>query len=63
MFELSIEDDGTGFPFSGAYTLDELDLLRLGPISIRRRVQIIGGEMMLDSQPGKGASLKIRVPL
>ena len=63
MFELSIEDDGTGFPFSGAYTLEELDLLRLGPISIRRRVQIIGGEMMLDSQPGKGASLKIRVPL
>jgi signal transduction histidine kinase len=62
-FELSIEDDGTGFPFSGAYTLEELDLLRLGPISIRRRVRILGGEMMLDSQPGKGASLKIRVPV
>ncbi len=63
MFELSIEDDGTGFPFSGAYTLDELDLLRLGPISIRRRVRILGGEMMLDSQPGKGASIKVRIPL
>lgn len=62
-FELSIEDDGTGFPFSGAYTLEELDLLRLGPVSIRRRVRILGGEMMLDSQPGKGASLKIRVPV
>lgn len=62
-FELSIEDDGTGFPFSGAYTLEELELLRLGPISIRRRVRILGGEMMLDSQPGKGASLKIRVPV
>lgn len=63
MFDLSIEDDGTGFPFSGAYTLDELDLLRLGPISIRRRVRVLGGEMMLDSQPGKGASLKIRIPV
>lgn len=62
-FELSIEDDGTGFPFSGAYTLEELELLRLGPVSIRRRVRILGGEMMLDSQPGKGASLKIRVPV
>lgn len=62
-FELSVEDDGTGFPFSGAYTLEELELLRLGPVSIRRRVRILGGEMMLDSQPGKGASMKIRIPL
>jgi two-component system sensor histidine kinase DegS len=61
--ELSIEDDGTGFPFSGAYTLEELELLRLGPVSIRRRLRNLGGEMLLDSQPGKGASLKIRVPL
>jgi two-component system sensor histidine kinase DegS len=61
--ELSIEDDGTGFPFSGAYTLGELELLRLGPVSIRRRVRNLGGEMLLDSQPRKGASLKIRVPL
>lgn len=61
--ELSIEDDGTGFPFSGAYTLEELELLRLGPVSIRRRVRNLGGELLLDSQPGKGASLKIRVPL
>ncbi|MCX6585867.1 MAG: sensor histidine kinase [Acidobacteria bacterium] len=61
--ELSVEDDGTGFPFSGAYTLEELELLRLGPVSIRRRVRNLGGEMLLDSQPGKGASLKIRVPL
>lgn len=61
--ELSIEDDGTGFAFAGTYTLEELELLRLGPVSIRRRVRGLGGEMLLDSQPGRGASVRIRIPV
>ena len=60
--ELSVQDDGSGFPFAGSYSLEELDLLRLGPASIRRRVRGLGGEMTLDSQPGLGASLRIRIP-
>ena len=43
------------------YTLDELELLRLGPMSIKRRVRTLGGEMVLDSKPGQGAGLKIRL--
>ena len=61
--ELSIEDDGTGFAFAGTYTLEELELLRLGPVSIRRRVRGLGGEMLLDSQPGRGSSVRIRIPV
>ncbi len=59
--EISIEDNGAGFPFTGKYTLDELELLRLGPMSIKRRVRTLGGDMTLDSRPGQGAGLKIRL--
>lgn len=61
--EISIDDDGSGFPFSGAFSLDELDRLRMGPVSIKRRVSELGGDLTLDSRPGRGASLKIRIPL
>ncbi len=60
--ELSVDDDGSGFPFSGNFSLDELDLLRLGPASIRRRVRSLGGELTIESRPGHGSALKIKVP-
>ncbi|MGE5646490.1 MAG: sensor histidine kinase [Acidobacteriota bacterium] len=60
--ELSVDDDGSGFAFSGSFNLDELDLLRLGPASIKRRVRSLGGELSIESRPGHGAGLKIRIP-
>ncbi len=63
IFELSIEDDGNGFPFAGAYSLDELELLKRGPVTIRSRVRNLNGELLLDSDPGKRTALKIRIPL
>ncbi len=62
-FELSVADDGTGFPFAGTYSLEELELLRLGPESIRRRVRGLNGEMLLESQPGKGSGVRVRIPI
>lgn len=59
--EINVEDNGSGFPFSGKYNLDELELLRLGPMSIKRRVRTLGGDLTLDSRPGQGAGLKIRL--
>jgi signal transduction histidine kinase len=43
--------------------MEELELLRLGPQSIKRRVRSLGGELQLESRPGQGASLKIRIPV
>lgn len=63
VFELSIEDDGNGFPFAGAYSLDELELLKRGPVTIRSRVKNLNGELLLDSDPGTRTALKIRIPL
>jgi signal transduction histidine kinase len=61
--EINVEDDGCGFPFSGGYTLDELEMLRLGPRSIKRRVRTLGGDLLLDSRPTAGANLKIEIPM
>jgi signal transduction histidine kinase len=61
--EISAEDNGGGFPFSGSFNLEELELLRLGPVSIKRRVRMLGGELQLESKPGQGASLQIRIPV
>ena len=61
--EISAEDNGGGFPFSGSFGLDELELLRLGPVSIKRRVKMLGGDLQIDSKPGHGASLQIRIPV
>ncbi|MGD1093317.1 MAG: sensor histidine kinase [Bryobacteraceae bacterium] len=61
--EISAEDNGGGFPFSGSFNLDELELLRLGPVSIKRRVRMLGGELQLDSRPGQGARLQVRIPV
>jgi signal transduction histidine kinase len=63
MLHFEIEDDGTGYPFSGSYDLDELEALRIGPGSIKRRVRSLGGEMVLTSRPGHGSRLRARVPL
>ena len=60
--EISAEDNGGGFPFSGSFTLDELELLRLGPVSIKRRVRMLNGELQLESKPGQGSSLRIGIP-
>ncbi|MEZ5354430.1 MAG: histidine kinase [Bryobacteraceae bacterium] len=61
--EIRIEDNGAGFPFQGAYTLEELDAMGSGPASIRRRVHNLEGAMRLESTQGKGARLRVRIPL
>ncbi len=60
---LRIEDDGTGFPFAGRFTLEELEMLRLGPQSILRRVRALDGSLALDSRPARGTELEIRLPV
>ncbi len=60
--EIKVEDNGVGFPFSGTYTLEELDLLRLGPASIRIRLRSLGGKLVLESRPQRGASLTVQIP-
>jgi len=60
---LSIDDNGAGFHFSGSYSLEELNRLRIGPVSIKQRAQQLGASLVLDSTPGHGARVRLRVPL
>jgi signal transduction histidine kinase len=60
---LVVDDNGRGFSFSGRYTSEELDQLRLGPISIKERTRSVGGMLTVESNPGHGARLTIEVPL
>jgi len=61
--EITVDDNGHGFPFAGKYTLEELELLRLGPASLKRRARSLNADLLLESRPGRGAGLKFRVPL
>jgi signal transduction histidine kinase len=61
--EISIDDNGHGFNFAGTYTLEELEMLRLGPASLKRRARSLNADLVLESRPGRGAGLKFRVPL
>ena len=61
--EVTVEDNGAGFPFSGRFTLDELELLRLGPVSIKRRVRMLSGKLVIESKPGQGAKIELRLPV
>jgi len=60
---IAVNDNGKGFRFGGSYTLEELELLRLGPNSIKQRMRALGGDVTLESQPGQGVSLKLKIPL
>lgn len=61
-WSLEIDDDGSGFPFEGRMSHEDLDLGRRGPLIIKERVRAIGGRMSIDSTPGKGARLEILIP-
>ena len=61
--EISIDDNGHGFGFAGSYSLEELELLRLGPASLKRRARSINADLLLESRPGRGSGVKFRIPL
>ena len=61
-WKLTIEDDGRGFPFTGTLTEAELETMGRGPIVIRERVHLIDGQLKIESTPGRGAKLEIRIP-
>jgi signal transduction histidine kinase len=61
-WSLTLEDDGKGFPFSGRLTQDELDQMGKGPTIIKERVRLIEGALTVESNPGTGTRLEVKVP-
>ncbi len=60
---LVVDDNGQGFNFAGCFRSEELDRLRLGPISIKERTRTVGGVLTVESNPGHGARLTVEIPL
>jgi signal transduction histidine kinase len=60
--QLTVEDDGKGFSFSGTLSNAELETTGKGPAVIRERVRLLAGELTIESTPGHGARLEVRIP-
>jgi signal transduction histidine kinase len=61
-FTLDIEDDGKGFIVK-QFNPRSQEVQGLGLMGMRERVSLIGGELKIDSEPGKGTHVSISVPL
>ncbi len=59
---LRVEDDGRGFDVA-KITGQALRLRRLGLLGIQERADLVGGEVTLDSAPGRGTRLQVSMPL
>jgi len=57
LLELLVRDDGIGF--DPARDADGGQ----GLIGMRERVDLLGGQLEVESQPGRGTNLRVRVPL
>ena len=57
-----VEDNGRGFSSNDAEPLDKPSK-RLGLLGIRERLSLVSGTLEVESAPGQGCTLYIRVPL
>ena len=53
---LSIRDNGKGFEGDGLLSRG------LGFVSMRERVRLVGGTLLVESQPGHGTTVKVSIP-
>jgi PAS domain S-box-containing protein len=56
-----IADDGRGFDPYGVSEGDDGD--RVGLVGMRERATLVGGELEMESSPGEGTTIYVRVPL
>lgn len=59
---LQVEDDGRGFDVA-QISGQALRLRRLGLLGIQERADLVGGEVQVESVPGHGTRLQVRIPL
>jgi signal transduction histidine kinase len=60
--QLTIADDGKGFPFNGTYDLAALGRMNKGPMTLKERVTELRGDLTLTSETNTGTRLFITVP-
>jgi signal transduction histidine kinase len=61
-FVIEVEDEGTGFDPEQLDEAGDPDA-HFGLFSVRKRLDLVGGRLSLDSAPGEGTQARIEVPL
>lgn len=56
---LQIRDDGVGFDPTGTSGLPNQD--HFGLVSMRERVEMVGGRLVVDSTPGQGTTVAVEM--
>jgi signal transduction histidine kinase len=56
-----VEDDGIGF-VPGQFLHASDGLRGIGLLSMRERVTLLGGTLMIDSTPGRGTLVRAEIP-
>lgn len=59
--ELRVRDDGAGFDVNAM--LRGGSRHRLGLVGLRERVALLGGSVFIESRPGRGTIVRVRVPV
>ena len=59
---ITVSDDGKGFPFRGRYELDTLFEMKRGPMTLKERISALEGTLSIDSRE-TGSHLDITLPL
>lgn len=60
--QITVTDDGHGFPFQGRYDHEELIRRKLGPVSLKERISALGGSLAIDTGPGR-TCLEVMLPV
>ena len=62
---VDVEDDGRGFDVEAALTRDSdgKHEAPFGLIGMRERVEMLGGTLTVESRPGQGTTVRVRVPV
>jgi signal transduction histidine kinase len=59
---VEIEDDGIGFVMEPAQT-DSESLRGIGLLGMRERIELVGGTVRVESEPGRGTRVVMSVPI
>ena len=59
---IEVEDDGRGFDVAGVPERSE-SLRGIGLLGMRERLEILGGQLTIDSEPGAGTRVIMEVPM
>jgi two-component system sensor histidine kinase UhpB len=60
LVSLIVEDDGNGFDAERAFGAGEKGL---GLVGMRERAMLVGGTLGIESHPGEGTTVVVRIPV